>query len=113
MDSRKNQITLLTTLILIFLTLNYSYFDKTLEEILSTDKFVTVTRIVDGDTVVVDGNTTIRLLGINCPERGEKYYDEAKIFLNESILNKSLKLFTENADSLINNPEIQHLRFFL
>ncbi len=34
----------------------------------------------------------VRLLGINTPERGERYYDKAKNFLENEILNKSVKL---------------------
>ena len=40
----------------------------------------TVTRIIDGDTIEV-GNNTVRLLGINSPEKGEIGYNEAKAFL--------------------------------
>ena len=39
-----------------------------------------VGRVIDGDTLVCD-NETIRLLGIDTPERGEEYYQEAKDFL--------------------------------
>jgi len=46
---------------------------------------------VDGDTLIINGNST-RLLGINTPERGEKYYNEAKNFLSELVLNKTVKL---------------------
>ena len=41
-----------------------------------------VERVIDGDTFEGD-NETIRLLGINTPERGKYYYDEAKNFLRE------------------------------
>ena len=39
-----------------------------------------VNRIIDGDTLVCD-NVTIRLLGIDTPEKGEELYQEAKEFL--------------------------------
>lgn len=44
-----------------------------------------VNRIIDGDTLVCD-NETIRLLGIDTPEKGEEFYQEAKDFL--SIVDK-------------------------
>ena len=44
-----------------------------------------VNRIIDGDTLVCD-NETIRLLGIDTPERGEEFYQEAKDYL--SIVDK-------------------------
>ena len=48
---------------------------------------VFVTRVIDGDTIETE-NSTIRLLGINTPERGKEYYGEAKDFLKQ-IENKS------------------------
>lgn len=41
-----------------------------------------VNRVIDGDTLVCN-NETIRLLGIDTPEKGEKYYQEAKDFLKQ------------------------------
>jgi len=41
-----------------------------------------VTRVIDGDTIEC-GEETIRFLGINTPERGKYYYNEAKDFLKE------------------------------
>lgn len=48
----------------------------------------TVTRIVDGDTIVVERNneeTKVRLLNIDTPEQGECLYDEATAHLTELI----------------------------
>jgi len=39
-----------------------------------------VNRVIDGDTLVCD-NESIRLLGIDTPERGEQGFEEAKEFL--------------------------------
>jgi len=41
-----------------------------------------VDRVIDGDTLICD-NRTIRLLGIDTPEKGEEYYEEAKDFLEQ------------------------------
>ena len=92
MDSRKKEIILLVSLVFIFLIINYSFLDKSLEEFLSTDEYVNVTRIIDGDTIEVNENISVRLLGINSPERGEEYYNEAKEFLENKILKKKVKL---------------------
>ena len=51
-----------------------------------------VNRILDGDTLVCN-NQTIRLLGINTPEKGEEFYQQAKDYLSE-----------------VNNKEVQVLR---
>ena len=47
--------------------------------------------MIDGDTIEINGSS-YRLLGINTPEKGEKYYTEAKQFLEQEILNKTVKL---------------------
>ncbi len=63
---------------------NLIYFKKTEDTI--------VTRITDGDTIVIKGGERVRLLGIDTPEKGEDYYAEAKQFLEERILMKTVKL---------------------
>ena len=89
---RQNQIFLLIFLIILLVWINYSYLDKKLEEFLSDYEYAVVERVIDGDTFVIRENVSVRLLGINSPERGELYYNEAKEFLEETILNKTVKL---------------------
>ena len=57
---------------------------------------VFVERVIDGDTIRADIGD-IRLLGINTPERGKKYYDEAKDFLKE-VENKSVLVLRDIED---------------
>ncbi len=52
----------------------------------------TVLRVIDGDTVELTGRETLRLLGIDTPERGEPYYDSAKIFLAEMVLGREVRV---------------------
>ena len=91
MKIKTKEIILLIFLILLILTINYGFIDKKLENFLLDYEIVIVERVIDGDTVV-SGNNSIRLLGINSPERGEKYYDEAKEFMEKEILNKTVRL---------------------
>jgi len=56
-----------------------------------------VTKIIDGDTVVVEGNH-VRLLGIDADERGYPCYNEAKQRLEELILNKEVILEKDQTD---------------
>lgn len=39
---------------------------------------VLVTRIIDGDTIEIEGGVKVRYIGIDTPEIGERYYLEAK-----------------------------------
>jgi len=41
-----------------------------------------VTRVIDGDTLIINNETTIRLLNINTPEKGKTGYEDAKAFLS-------------------------------
>jgi micrococcal nuclease len=45
--------------------------------------------IIDGDTVELKGGDRLRLIGIDCPERDEPYYQQAKEFLAELTKGKA------------------------
>ena len=78
-------------LIILLVVINYSFLDRALMNFFDDKEYVEVDRVIDGDTIVV-GNESVRLLGINSPERGEDYYEEAKEFLEGLILEKNVRL---------------------
>lgn len=78
------------------LLLGYNSFDSKITNFLTTKKIVIVSRIIDGDTIVLNNGEHVRLLGINAPEKGEKGYGEAKDFLLKKIFNKSVTLVYGN-----------------
>ena len=51
-----------------------------------------VSEIIDGDTFKTRDGKTVRLIGINAPETGEKCYEEAKDKLEEFIFRKKIRL---------------------
>jgi micrococcal nuclease len=51
-----------------------------------------VTKIIDGDTVIVEGGYSVRVLGIDADESGYPCYEAAKTRLEELVLNKEVKL---------------------
>jgi len=51
-----------------------------------------VTKIIDGDTVLIEGGYSVRLLGIDADERGKSCYQSAKERLEELVLNKEVRL---------------------
>ena len=77
--------------ILAIISLFYPPIDNFLEDTFSAKENVLVERVIDGDTIDT-GIGSIRFLGINTPERGELYYNEAKVFLETEILNKTVEL---------------------
>ncbi len=52
----------------------------------------TVTKVIDGDTFQIDNGQTVRLLGIDAPNKGEKDYQKAKEYLKDLIENEEIKL---------------------
>jgi len=89
---KKKEIALLGFLVLLLFAVNYSFLDSVLKNFLKENgKFAVVERVIDGDTVVVN-KTSVRLLGINSPEKGEMYSDEATKFLKELVLDKKVRL---------------------
>lgn len=54
--------------------------------------------VIDGDTIKLDSGETVRLIGINTPEQGEPYYEEAKSWLKEKIEGKSFGLESDKED---------------
>ena len=59
-----------------------------------------VTKIIDGDTIVVSGGENVRLLGIDCDERGRECYTVAKNRIDKLLLGKTIILESgkENKD---------------
>ena len=50
------------------------------------------TKIIDGDTFLIEGGYSVRILGIDADERGYPCYEAAKNRLEEFILNKEVEL---------------------
>jgi Micrococcal nuclease (thermonuclease) homologs len=57
-----------------------------------------VTKVIDGDTFLIEGGYSVRILGIDADERGYPCYQAAKEKLEELILNKEVRLEKEKED---------------
>jgi len=59
-----------------------------------------VTKVIDGDTFVIEGGCSVRIIGIDADERGYPCYEAAKRRLEELILDKEVVLIrgTRNLD---------------
>ncbi|MDD4051875.1 MAG: thermonuclease family protein [candidate division Zixibacteria bacterium] len=53
---------------------------------------LTVIRVIDGDTMVLNGDEQVRLLGIDTPEKGEPFADSATVFLAHLVVNREVTL---------------------
>jgi len=89
-------------LIIILLGLLSIFYPKLTREVVKEEEYQKqtcfVNRVIDGDTIVCDGQT-IRLLGINTPEKKMPYYQKAKNFLKQ-VENKTIQILRdkENED---------------
>lgn len=87
----------LILIILIFIIINYNSLDTFVTKTFSNEEYVIVDRVIDGDTVVING-TSVRMLGINTPEKGEKYYSEAKAYTESLVMNKTILIERRGKD---------------
>lgn len=51
-----------------------------------------VTRVIDGDTFVIETGERVRMIGIDTPEQGQIYYQEAKEHLKDLINDQDVRL---------------------
>ena len=69
------------------------------EENVTQDHNMTVTEVVDGDTFYLGNGDKVRMLGINTPESGRPYAQEATDFLTNMILGKEVTLVNDSKNS--------------
>lgn len=106
---RKDKYKLLAIfLVLILFGLNYTFFDKKLTGLIINYEVGVVERVIDGDTLVVN-KTSVRLLGINTPEKGEMYYSEAKDFLNNTVFGRLVKMESGKDDRDRYNRKLRYV----
>lgn len=98
----------LILLVVLFVAINYSFLDKALVNLFEDYEVGVVERVIDGDTVVVNG-TSVRLLGINTPEKGELYYNEAKEFLENITLGSLVRMEKGKEDLDLYNRKLRYI----
>lgn len=81
----------LIILILLFIFSSYLLIENLFIDEKTSENHVFVTKIIDGDTILAEGEH-IRLLGIDADEKGYNCYNVAKKRLEELILNKEVFL---------------------
>lgn len=62
---------------------------------IATNSPTKIKKVIDGDTIIVSGDRTIRLARIDTPEFGENNYWDAKAFMKD-YLNEPIKLECED-----------------
>ena len=57
-----------------------------------------VTRVIDGDTIELGNGESVRVVGIDTPERGECGYAEASVHMERLVLGKRVRLTISDED---------------
>ncbi|MFH1638624.1 MAG: thermonuclease family protein, partial [Candidatus Woesearchaeota archaeon] len=74
----------------------YSRLQQNLEQPQKTT--AVVESVLDGDTIKLSSRETVRLIGLNAPESGDKCFSEAKTTLEDLVLGKEITLETDIDD---------------
>ena len=61
-------------------------------------RYSSVERVIDGDTIKMDNGDTIRLLGINAPDKKEKLYEESSERLAHLVLGKYVRMENDSVN---------------
>ncbi len=81
---------------ILFLTSFIFYYQITEPESnITTAKAIHIT---DGDTLKTNNSLTLRLIGINTPEKNQPFYQEAKTYLSNQAANKTIKIESKGPD---------------
>ena len=84
----KNRYRILIIAVFVLFLLLVRFVSEIGHDITPRDRF-RITGIIDGDTIELPGGDRLRLIGIDCPEKGEPYYDSAMLFIEAMTLGKT------------------------
>jgi len=79
-------------IIIIILLITSGIFYYHITDAKSTVETHYVTRVIDGDTIEIETGQSVRLKGINTPEKSMPQHQEAKELLEKLILNKTIQI---------------------
>lgn len=90
---------IIATFVFIFPQFTFTQFNPKFLNLNENEKEETfVTKVIDGDTIIVEGGRHVRLLGIDTDEKGYPCYYDAKERLEQLILNKKVILEKDRKD---------------
>ena len=93
----KKILVLIIVLIVVFL-INIILLISLTKKYVVISEFANVTRVIDGDTLVLNNSEKVRLSGINAAELGECFSEEAKEKLEQLVIHKEIGLEKDISD---------------
>ncbi len=91
MARKRKRLSLTTIILLIVVLLIIRFVEDIDKDVPVRDRF-RISKVVDGDTVELQGGDKVRLLSIDTPEKGEPYYKEATDLVKQYTLGKLVEL---------------------
>lgn len=88
---RRRGLASLVVIVAAALFVSYRFVEQTGHDKPAADRFA-VSRVFDGDTAELQGGDKLRLLGIDTPEAGEPFHDEAKQMLARLSAQKGCRI---------------------
>jgi len=88
---KKNRL-LLFVLLMVLLIVNYPLIDRKIDDFLERTETVKISRVISPVIIEKEDGERLRLFGINIPNEGEIYLEEANEFLKDLILNETVDL---------------------
>ena len=79
------------TIALIVILVGFRLVERIGEDKKPSDRFIVV-KVIDGDSVELQGGDRLRLLAVDTPEKGEPLFDEARQFLADLALGKAARI---------------------
>ena len=84
-------------------------YHPTTQALLDDGKTYLVSEVIDGDTIILENGEHIRFLGINTPESGMYFYEEAKEVLEIMVLGKEVILEMDVSDRDMYGRELRYV----
>lgn len=111
---------IIIVLILVYIVIFYLFFKDANNDIIDnlgdngrkdnivSDEFL-VTKVIDGDTIVLSNEDIVRLLCVDTAENGEEDYTLAKDFLENLLLGRTITLEKDVVDSDMYNRKLRYV----
>ena len=61
-------------------------------------QLISVTQVIDGDTIIIEGGYHVRYIGIDAPESNEPYYEEARQMNEDLVEGRQVRLESDVND---------------
>jgi endonuclease YncB( thermonuclease family) len=102
---------LLIIIILFQIPSNKKIINKHIASELPNNNYLSVVEIIDGDTFKLSDSSIVRLIGVDTPEKGQPFYDDAVALAESLLINNQIKLIYDQRQFDNYNRVLAYVRF--